>query len=374
MAKKKGEDTIAVNRRARFDYEIADTFEAGLVLTGTEVKSLRGGKASLAEAYGMVRDGEAFLMQATIPEYAFGNRANHDPTRPRKLLLHRREIEAMERFTQERGRTIVPMRLYWRDGNAKLQVGLGTGKATYDKRHALAERDAQRQVRRALRDRERAQPSVIAYGDGEDQVGDLWVPDGPAPWPVAVLLHGGYWRARWGRDLMDGLAADLAARGFAAWNLEYRRVGAGGGWPATFDDVAAGLDAVADLDGVDPGRVAVVGHSAGGHLALWLASRTRASAPGSWSRWRPWPTCPSRTGSGSATTRRPSCWAGRRRRSRTATGRRPRRPWCRWGSGRFWYTAPPTRTSRSPSAAPTTRQLSPRATTAPSSNSPASTT
>jgi len=156
MAKKKGENTIAVNRRARFDYEIADTFEAGLVLTGTEVKSLRGGKASLAEAYGMVRDGEAFLMQATIPEYAFGNRANHDPTRPRKLLLHRREIEAMERFTQERGRTIVPMRLYWRDGNAKLQVGLGTGKATYDKRHALAERDAQRQVRRALRDRERA--------------------------------------------------------------------------------------------------------------------------------------------------------------------------------------------------------------------------
>jgi len=114
---------------------------------------------------------------------------------------------------------------------------------------------------------------LIAYGDGEDQVGDLWRPDRPGPWPVAVLLHGGYWRARWGRDLMDGLAADLAGRGIAAWNLEYRRVGAGGGWPATFDDVEAGLDAVADLDGVDPGRVALVGHSAGGHLALWVASR-----------------------------------------------------------------------------------------------------
>lgn len=155
MPKKKGEDTIALNRRARFDYEIGETFEAGLVLTGTEVKSLRAGKASLAEAYGMVRDGEAFLMQATIPEYAFGNRANHDPTRPRKLLLHRREIERMERFTQERGRTLVPMRLYWRDGNAKVLIGLGTGKATYDKRHALAERDADRQVRRALRERQR---------------------------------------------------------------------------------------------------------------------------------------------------------------------------------------------------------------------------
>jgi SsrA-binding protein len=155
VPRKKGEDTIAINRRARFDYEISDTYEAGLSLTGTEVKSLRAGKASIAEAYGFVRDGEAWLMQATIPEYAFGNRANHDPTRPRKLLLHRKEIADMERFTQERGRTLVPMRLYWRDGNAKLLLGLGTGKATYDKRHALAERDANRQVQRALRERQR---------------------------------------------------------------------------------------------------------------------------------------------------------------------------------------------------------------------------
>jgi SsrA-binding protein len=155
VARKKGQDTIAVNRRARFDYDIGDTFEAGLSLTGTEVKSLRLGKASIAEAYGLVRDGEAWLYQATVPEYPFGNRANHDPTRPRKLLLHRREIERMERFVQERGRTLVPLRLYWRDGIAKLEIGLGTGKATYDKRHALAERDANRQVQRALRERQR---------------------------------------------------------------------------------------------------------------------------------------------------------------------------------------------------------------------------
>jgi len=156
MPRKKGQDAIALNRRARFDYDIGETFEAGLVLTGTEVKSLRAGKASLAEAYGMVRDGEAWLMQATIPEYLFGNRANHDPTRPRKLLLHRREIAEMERFTRERGRTLVPLRLYWHDGKAKVEIGLGSGRATHDKRHALAERDADRQVQRALRERQRA--------------------------------------------------------------------------------------------------------------------------------------------------------------------------------------------------------------------------
>jgi SsrA-binding protein len=158
MAKRKrpGEDTIAVNRRARFDYDISDTLEAGLALTGTEVKALRAGKASIAEAYGMVRRGEAWLMQATIPEYEFGNRQNHDPVRPRKLLLHRREIEEAERFTQEQGRTLVPMRLYWRDGRAKLQLGLGQGKARHDKRAAMAERDANRQIQRALRERQRA--------------------------------------------------------------------------------------------------------------------------------------------------------------------------------------------------------------------------
>jgi SsrA-binding protein len=149
------EKTIAVNRRARYDYEIVDTVEAGLVLTGTEVKSLRDGKASLAQAFAMVRDGEAWLVQAHIPEYAFGNRANHDPTRQRKLLLHRRQIEELAVFTQERGRTLVPMRLYWRDGRAKILLGLARGKAQHDKRATIAQRDADRQMQRALRERQR---------------------------------------------------------------------------------------------------------------------------------------------------------------------------------------------------------------------------
>jgi SsrA-binding protein len=150
------EATIAVNRRARFDYDIVDEVEAGLVLTGTEVKSLREGKASLAEAFATIRHGEAWLVQAHIAQYAFGNRANHDPTRQRKLLLHRHEIEQLAAFTQEQGRTLVPMKLYWKDGRAKVLLGLARGKAQYDKRAAMAERDAERQMQRALRDHERA--------------------------------------------------------------------------------------------------------------------------------------------------------------------------------------------------------------------------
>ena len=150
-----GNSTIAVNRRARFDYDIVDTVEAGLVLTGTEVKSLRAGKASLAQAFATIRRGEAWLVQAHIPEYEFGNRANHDPTRQRKLLLHADEIAHLERFTQEQGRTLVPMRLYWRDGRAKVQLGLARGKAQHDKRAAIAQRDVDRQMQRALRERER---------------------------------------------------------------------------------------------------------------------------------------------------------------------------------------------------------------------------
>ena len=159
MAKKRkpdGTDTIVVNRRARFDYEIHDTFEAGLVLTGTEVKSLRAGKASLQEAFATVRNGEVWLVQAHIPEYKHGNRMNHDPTRRRKLLLHRSEIDEMERFTAEQGRTLVPMRLYWKDGRAKLLLGLGTGKARHDKRASMAKRDAEREINRALARRQRA--------------------------------------------------------------------------------------------------------------------------------------------------------------------------------------------------------------------------
>ena len=155
MAKKSSDDSIVVNRRARFDYQIDETIEAGLQLQGTEVKSLRAGKASLAEAFATIRGNEAWLVQAHIPEYEFGNRANHDPTRQRKLLVHRREIERMAKFTQEQGRTLVPMKLYWKNGRAKLLIGLGVGKARHDKRQDMAAKDANRQIQRALRSRQK---------------------------------------------------------------------------------------------------------------------------------------------------------------------------------------------------------------------------
>lgn len=128
--------------------------------------------------------------------------------------------------------------------------------------------------------------SAEAYGPGTDQFGELWRPAGDGPWPVVALLHGGFWRARRTLELMRPLAADLAGRGLAAWNLEYRRVGQpGGGWPGTFQDVAAGLDHLAALAGREPldlDRLVVAGHSAGGHLALWSAARPGlpAGAPG----------------------------------------------------------------------------------------------
>lgn len=158
MAKKDKtpDPTIALNRRARFEYDIAETYEAGLVLTGTEVKSLRAGKASIVEAFAQVRDGEVWLLQMTIPEYEFGNRQNHDPTRKRKLLLNKRQIAAMDKFTQERGRSLVPMRLYWKDGRAKIEIGLGAGKQLHDKRATAAARDADREVARALRERQKS--------------------------------------------------------------------------------------------------------------------------------------------------------------------------------------------------------------------------
>lgn len=155
MGTQRSQDTIVVNRRARYDYDIDDTVEAGMVLVGTEVKSLRVGKASIAEAFATVRNGEAWLVQAHIAEYEFGNRNNHDPTRWRKLLLHRSEIERCEKFTQEQGRTLVPMKLYWKDGVAKALIGLGKGKARHDKRHDIAKRDAERDIQRALRERQK---------------------------------------------------------------------------------------------------------------------------------------------------------------------------------------------------------------------------
>ncbi|WP_370323954.1 SsrA-binding protein SmpB [Euzebya sp.] len=155
MAKKVKADanTIAVNRRARFDYSIDTTYECGIVLQGTEVKSLRAGKASIAQAFATVRDGELWLYMADIPEYEFGNRNNHEPQRRRKLLAHSHEIRDMAAFTQEQGRTLVPMKLYWKDGKAKVLIGEGVGKTTVDKRHDKAEKTAKREIERALKAR-----------------------------------------------------------------------------------------------------------------------------------------------------------------------------------------------------------------------------
>lgn len=125
-----------------------------------------------------------------------------------------------------------------------------------------------------VRLRRGARPSTAhRYGRRRSQVADLFLPDGPGPHPVAVVLHGGFWHASFGRGLMAKVSADLAADGVAAWNLDYRGIGGGGGWPATFDDVAGGIDALAGVPGLDLGRVTTVGHSAGGQLALWAAAR-----------------------------------------------------------------------------------------------------
>ena len=145
-----GRTVIATNRRARHDYALLDTYEAGLVLTGTEVKSLRSGKASLVDAYASVDGGEAWLVNAHIPEYVQGTWTNHEPRRTRKLLLHRREIERLAAGLRESGLTVVPLQLYFREGKVKVEVALGRGKRAYDKRRDLAERDANRDMQRAL--------------------------------------------------------------------------------------------------------------------------------------------------------------------------------------------------------------------------------
>ncbi|MGI9015763.1 MAG: SsrA-binding protein SmpB [Euzebya sp.] len=153
MAKKSKSDstTIAVNRRARFDYAIDSTYECGMVLQGTEVKSLRAGKASITQAFATVREGELWLYGAEIAEYEFGNINNHEPQRRRKLLANRSEIRAMESFTQEQGRTLVPMKMYWKDGKAKILIGEGVGKSQVDKRQDQAEKTAKREMQRALK-------------------------------------------------------------------------------------------------------------------------------------------------------------------------------------------------------------------------------
>ena len=141
---------IAENRRARYDYNLLERYEAGIVLTGTEVKSLREGRASLQQAYADVRDMEVWLVGAHIAEYAQGNVNNHDPDRDRKLLLHRNEISSLIGKVRERGFTLVPTRLYFKDGRAKVELALAKGKERFDKRRDIAKREADRQIERAL--------------------------------------------------------------------------------------------------------------------------------------------------------------------------------------------------------------------------------
>ena len=142
--------TVATNRRARFEYHLEDTYEAGLVLTGTEVKSLRAGRASMGDAFARIENGEVWLYHLHIPPYGAGNIFNHDPLRKRKPLLHRGEIRRLFGKAQLKGYTLVPLRLYFARNHAKVELGLARGKRTYDRRESLKERDAQMQIDRAM--------------------------------------------------------------------------------------------------------------------------------------------------------------------------------------------------------------------------------
>ncbi|MBN9104872.1 MAG: SsrA-binding protein SmpB [Propionibacteriaceae bacterium] len=157
MPRPKGRIMVAQNRKARHDYHIGERFEAGMVLTGTEVKSLRAGRASLADAFATVDDGEVWLRNAHIPEYAFGTWTNHATRRNRKLLLHRKEIAKLDRETAASGRTIVPLAIYFEDGYAKVELALATGKRDWDKRQTIAARDADRDAQRELAARNRGE-------------------------------------------------------------------------------------------------------------------------------------------------------------------------------------------------------------------------
>jgi SsrA-binding protein len=152
-ASKRQSTVIARNRRARHDYHLEDTVEGGLVLTGTEVKSLREGRASLTDGFAQIEDGEVWLHGVHIPEYTQGTWTNHEPRRPRKVLMHRKEIDRFASKVAERGLTIIPLELYFKDGRVKVELALARGKRSYDKRHDLAERDAAREVERAFRRR-----------------------------------------------------------------------------------------------------------------------------------------------------------------------------------------------------------------------------
>lgn len=150
MVKEEGRKVVVSNRKARHDYAIIDTYEAGMVLMGTEVKSLRLGRASLTDAFATVDDGEVFLRNMYIPEYTMGSWTNHEPRRTRKLLLHREEIERLIGKTREGGLTLVPLQVYFSAGKVKVEIALAKGKKSYDKRQDLAKRDAQREVARVV--------------------------------------------------------------------------------------------------------------------------------------------------------------------------------------------------------------------------------
>ena len=150
-----GVQTICRNKKALHEYEIHDTLECGLVLKGTEVKSLRESSASLDGAYAKIEDGEVWLIGSDIPEYSMGNKLNHKPKRPRKLLMHRNEIAKFAGKASERGFTLVPLRMYFRGGRAKVEIAVARGKKEYDKRESAKKQEAQREIRRAMTDRNR---------------------------------------------------------------------------------------------------------------------------------------------------------------------------------------------------------------------------
>jgi SsrA-binding protein len=152
-AKHKGVKPVVDNRRARHEYHIKENFEAGLVLVGTEVKSLRMGKGNLQDAYATVRDGEVWVNNFHISPYDKGNRFNHDPLRPKKLLLHRKEINRLLGLQREKGLTLIPLKIYFKDGRAKMDLAVAVGKKLYDKREDIASRDAKRDMERAVKER-----------------------------------------------------------------------------------------------------------------------------------------------------------------------------------------------------------------------------
>ncbi|HYI59146.1 MAG TPA: SsrA-binding protein SmpB [Microlunatus sp.] len=155
MVKEKGRKVVAQNRKARHDFHIGETYEAGLALSGTEVKSLRDGRATLSDAFATVDDGEVWLRAAHIPEYSHGTWTNHTARRTRKLLLHRKEIDKIARELETKGSTLVPLSIYFNDGYAKVELAIATGKREYDKRQSIAQREADREAQRALAARTR---------------------------------------------------------------------------------------------------------------------------------------------------------------------------------------------------------------------------